>query len=98
MSSESWEEPDGTVADGGMIDQPDADSAEGPAAIISRLGDELMAIPGVEGVGLTAAPDGSDAIIAYLRDASVAAQIPSILGGLPTVVEVTGQIDALPEP
>jgi hypothetical protein len=80
------------------VDQPAEDPAQGPAAIVNRVSHELMAIPGVEGVGLTRAPDGSDAIVVYVRDAAVATKIPSTVGELPTVVEVTGQIDALRKP
>lgn len=98
MLGEPWEEPDPVLTDGGVLDQPAGEPAEGPAAIISQLQDERLAVPGVEGVGLTKGPDGGDAIVVYVRDASVAAKIPSVVGGFPTVVEVTGRIDALPEP
>jgi hypothetical protein len=97
MSDPSWQRPEPGLTGGGL-DQPAEDPAQGPAAIVNQVSDELMAIPGVEGLGLTRAPDGSDAIVVYVRDAGVAAKVPSIVGELPTVVEVTGQIDALPEP
>jgi hypothetical protein len=65
-----------------------------PAAIVDRIGGQLLRIAGVEGVGLTRSPTGDDAIVVYVRDRSVASGIPPELGGLPTIVEVTGPFDA----
>lgn len=98
MPSESWDEPDPALPVGGVIDQPAEPPAEGPAAIVSRLSETLLKIPGVEGLGVTEGPNGSDAIVVYVRDASVAGRVPSIVGDLPTVVEVTGPIDASAAP
>lgn len=83
---------------GGVIEQPTQQPAEGPVAIVGRYSDELLAIAGVEGLGLTKGADGGDAIVVYVRDRSATAKIPSVLGGLPTTVEVTGRIDALDQP
>jgi hypothetical protein len=97
VSSAPWQQPDPALTGGGAIDQPAEERAEESATILSQVSYELMAIPGVEGLGLTNGPDGGDAIVVYVRDASVATKIPSAVGELPTVVEVTGQIDALPK-
>jgi len=97
MSRDSPDDPDLTVTGGGIFEQP-ADDADGPAGIVARVGDELLAIPGVEGVGLTQTRDGGDGIVVFVRDGSVAGLLPDVVGGLPIVVEVTGQIDAQQEP
>jgi len=81
-----------------MVDQPAEGPAERPAAVVDQVSDELLRIAGVEGVGVTSGPYGGDAIVVYVRDPSVAARVPLFAGGLPTIVEVTGQIDATLEP
>lgn len=54
----------------------------------------LMAIDGVVGVGVGLTPKGEDAIILYLRDASVKSRVPGHVGGYPVETTVTGAIDA----
>lgn len=55
---------------------------------------ELMAIDGVVGVAVGRTPIGDDAIILYLRDASVKQRVPTQVGGYPIETIVTGPIDA----
>jgi hypothetical protein len=55
----------------------------------------LLAIPGVTSVGLGIGPPGGEAVVIGVLDAGVAAQLPSEIGGLPVVVNVTGEVDAL---
>ena len=55
---------------------------------------ELMAIDGVEGVGLGRDSIGNDAIIVYLRTDDVRDRVPSSIDGYPVETRVTGIIDA----
>lgn len=57
----------------------------------------LLSIPGVTSVGLGLGPAGGDAIVIGVVDPGVAARLPSEIAGLPVVVEVTGEVNALPE-
>ena len=56
---------------------------------------ELMAIEGVEGVGIGQNEIGDGAIIVYLRDEGVRRRIPRTIEGHPVVTIITGAIDAL---
>lgn len=56
---------------------------------------ELMAIDGVEGVGVGRSAIGDDAIIVYLRDEGARKRIPRSVGGYPVETIITGVIDAL---
>ncbi len=58
--------------------------------------EELMAIDGVEGVGIGRNSIGDDAIIVYLRSEDVRSRIPRNVAGYPVEVKVTGIIEALP--
>jgi hypothetical protein len=55
---------------------------------------ELMAIEGVEGVGIGSNSIGDDAIIVYLRSEDVKKRIPRSIDGYPVEMRVTGIIDA----
>ena len=83
-------------------DQPTGDTggaAAARSASISRVKQiherELMAIDGVEGVGIGRNQIGDDAILVYLRDAETAKRIPGQIEGFPVRIEITGIIDAL---
>jgi hypothetical protein len=54
----------------------------------------LMAIDGVEGVGVSQDAVGNDAIVVYARDHGVATRVPQEIDGLPVRVVVTGRIEA----
>ena len=56
---------------------------------------ELMAIDGVEGVGVGRSKIGDDAIIVYLRDEGAKKRIPRSIAGYPVETIITGPIDAL---
>jgi hypothetical protein len=53
----------------------------------------LMAIDGVEGVSLGQTAIGGEALVVYLRDASVKRRVPSHVDGYPVETSITGQID-----
>ena len=63
-------------------------------AVRARNEHALMAIDGVQGVGIGHGPLGDEAIVVYLRDASVGQHIPTQVEGYPVVTVVTGPIDA----
>ena len=54
----------------------------------------LLAMDGVEGVGLGTDAVGEDVIVLYLRDGGFRAQVPTEIEGVPVTTEVTGIIDA----
>ena len=54
----------------------------------------LMAIDGVEGVSLGQTAIGGEALVVYLRDASVKRRVPSQVDGYPVETSITGQIDS----
>jgi hypothetical protein len=64
------------------------------AAVQLRHQDDLMAVPGVVGVGLGATESGQPAIV-VLAERSGVAGLPVSLGGIPVRVMVTGEIWAL---
>lgn len=55
---------------------------------------ELMAIDGVQGVGVGRSKIGDDAIIVYLRDEGAKKRIPRSVAGYPVETIITGPIDA----
>lgn len=55
---------------------------------------QLMAIDGVEGVGVGRNSIGDDAVIVYLRTEDAKARVPRTIGGYPVETKVTGIIDA----
>jgi hypothetical protein len=56
----------------------------------------LRNIPGIEGVGEGRDAIGDPAWVVYVRDRSVAAQLPARIGGRSVVPEVSGEIEILP--
>ena len=55
----------------------------------------LMALDGVEGIGIGQDPIGNPAIVVYVRDQGVSDRLPKDLDGVSVQVQVTGLIDAL---
>jgi hypothetical protein len=95
----------------GDVEPPETDfSGSGPVeyrpegvapdtAVGRLLGSEearLLAIPGVTSLGLGLGPAGGEVVVIGVVDDGVAAQLPSEIGGLPVMVTVTGEVDALP--
>lgn len=75
-----------------MPDRPIAD-------VLAAHTPELMALPGVVGTYQGARSDGAPTIVVMLAspDAGLERRIPRALEGWPVVVEVTGEIRAMPE-
>lgn len=71
-----------------------------PQGTLERLlaseGARLLAIPGVTSIGIGLGPTGGEALFIGVVDAGVAARLPLEIGGVPVVVKVTGEVDALP--
>ncbi len=57
----------------------------------------LLGMEGVTGVGIGTDDIGNAVIFVYVRDASVSRNIPPDLDGINVKMQVTGEIDALPE-
>jgi hypothetical protein len=81
-----------TAAAGAVQYQPQ----EGLSAdtVLRRHEAELMALPGVKGVGETRNEIGDPAIMVYLSNQSAALKVPSQLNGLEVVTTVVGEVDA----
>ena len=85
----------GEIPDDVGIDyDPDEEPASGVLAVKQRHEEDLMALPGVTGVGVGQNDIGDDAIVIYLEERSAAAQLPTEIDGYDVVVEVTGIIEA----
>ena len=69
------------------------------ADVLAAHTPELMALPGVVGTYQGAQPDGTPTIVVMLAspEAGLERRIPRVLEGWPVVVEVTGEIRAMPE-
>jgi hypothetical protein len=75
-----------------MPDRPIAD-------VLASHTPGLMALTGVVGTYQGARPDGAPAIVVMLArpDAELERRIPRVLEGWPVVIEVTGEIRAMPD-
>jgi hypothetical protein len=83
------------MEDAAMYYNPEASEPEtGIGRAKAKHEQTLMAIDGVEGVGIGRDGLGNDAIKVYLRDSGVKARLPKDLDGYPVETEVTGIVDA----
>jgi len=71
-----------------------ADASSAVERVKQNHEQELMAIEGVEGVGVGRSNIGDDAVIVYLRDEAARQRIPRSLDGYPVEPIITGLIDA----
>lgn len=55
----------------------------------------LLAVPGVTSVGIGLGPAGGEALVVGVVDAGVSAHLPQEIEGVPVVVTITGEVDAL---
>jgi len=82
---------------GPVIYSPGADAPAGTAAEVLAAEELwLMSIPGVTSVGLGNGPTGGEAVVVGVTDAGVAGQLPPAIRGVPVVVTITGEVEALP--
>jgi hypothetical protein len=76
-------------------EKTNASGASGLERVKQNHESALMAIEGVEGVGIGQDGIGDAAIIVYLRDEGARKRIPRTIDGHPVVTHITGVIDAL---
>ena len=92
------EHPGTDYSGSGPVEYRPTDDAQ-PAALGRVPASEearLLAIPGVTSVGLGRGPAGGEAVVIGVVDPGVAARLPSEVAGVPVVVEITGEVNALP--
>jgi hypothetical protein len=67
--------------------------------VLAEQSPRLMAMPGVTAVGESALPDGTPCIKIYLRarDPELQRRLPRTIEGYAVVVDVSGEIRALPD-
>ena len=72
-----------------------AGNASSPVAQVKQIHESsLMAIEGVEGVGIGRNRIGEDVILVYLRGEEVKSRVPKSVDGVEVETHVTGIIDA----
>jgi hypothetical protein len=85
--------------DAAMPYYPEEDTTTASPSKLARVKQlhehKLMAIDGVEGVGIGKNRIGDDAILVYLRDQGAIKFVPREIDGHPVEILITGQIDAL---
>lgn len=59
---------------------------------------QLLAIPGVVGVGISDGDLGQPVIAVYVADLASGKAVPKTVGGFPVQVRVSGEFDALGTP
>jgi len=83
----------------GPVEYRPADAA--PQGTVERLlarhGARLLDVPGVTSVGIGSGPAGGEALMVGVVDAGIKAHLPAAIEGVPVVVTVTGEVDALPQ-
>ena len=69
------------------------------ADVLAAHTPELMALPGVVGTYQGTRPDGAPAIVVMLArpDPALERRIPRVLEGWPVLLEVTGELRAMPD-
>lgn len=65
--------------------------------LLDRQEARLFAVAGVKSVGIGWGPAGGEAIAIGVVDAGVAANLPHEIEGVPVVITVVGEVDALPQ-
>ena len=79
--------------------QPAQETATSAIEVARRRHERaLLAIAGVTGVAVGRTAPGDEAILVYIRDASVKALIPTQIDRFPVETQVTGEINALRTP
>ncbi len=78
-----------------IVYEPEADDEHGVVAVKNKHEKRIMAIPGVQGVGVTKNQIGDDAIAVYVKEKAVIGTLPKSLDGYEVETVVVGEIDAL---
>lgn len=66
------------------------------AKALAEYEQQLLSVAGVTSVGIGFGPAGGEAIEVGVTDAGVAENLPSDIAGIPVIVSVIGEVDALP--
>ena len=74
--------------------RPEAEAGDGVLAAKNSHESELLAISGVQGVGVGKTPIGDDAITVYVKEQAVVERLPKALDGYPVEATVVGEIEA----
>lgn len=80
--------------DAAMPYSPDSEASSAVEQVRQTHEHSLMAIEGVEGVGVGNDRIGNEAIIVYVRTEAAKSRVPSSIDGYPVETIVTGIIDA----
>ena len=78
-----------------VVYQPEVDNEHGIVAVKNKHEREIMAIPGVQGVGVTKTELGDDAIAIYVKEKALIGTLPKALDGYEVDTIFVGDIDAL---
>lgn len=97
MSKPGFDAPEGKQRgqEEAALPYPGGVKSSSVSAIKDKHEADLMAMDGVEGIGIGQDPLGNEAIVVYVRDQEAAKRIPTRLEGVVVQVLVTGKIDAL---
>lgn len=95
--SEEIEDPGADFSGSGPVEyRPAAGAPQGTLQqVLATDEGRLLAVPGVTSVGIGYGPAGGEAIAVGVVDAGVAAGLPAEIAGVPIVITVTGEVDAL---
>lgn len=96
MSEPGFDPPEGDVRgrEDAAVPYPKEKEPTHAASVKEKHEVSLMAMDGVEGVGIGRGLLGDEAIIVYVRDQQAALRVPKELDGVPVQVQVTGRIEA----
>jgi len=95
--AETFDDPGGFEFEEAAVPYEPDEAAVGQSAVgavVRRHEQELLAIDGVEGVGVGQSSTGQDAVVVYAREQEVADQLPSEIDAFPVTPVVTGEISA----
>ncbi len=96
MNKPGFDPPEGEMSgrEDAALPDPRATEARSASAVQEEHEERLMAMDGVEGVGIGRTALGDEAIVVYVRDQHVIQSLPKELDGVAVQVQVTGRIEA----
>ena len=96
MDKPGFDSPEGNLrgTEDAVAPYPGVTEAAHASTVKDKHEVRLMAMDGVEGVGLGRTALGDDAIVVYVRDQQAAERLPKELDGVAVQLQVTGRIDA----
>lgn len=96
MNKPGFDSPEGEMRgrEDAALPYPRATEATSASAVQEKHEERLMAMDGVEGVGIGRTALGDEAIVVYVRDQHVIQRLPKELDGVAVQFQVTGPIEA----